>query len=92
MRNAAAENDKKTRDGPRYLRRLVQRLRVRRIRREKAGRFLARWDGACNRLWLELQTRPRTKETFAWFERNHNRLMRVVENETKRIDLRRFLR
>lgn len=76
---------------PRWLWWFVRPLWVRRVRRVKAQTFLPRWEAACARLWLKLEQRPPSLEAFLWFERYHSRLMRVCDNETKRIAQRGYL-
>jgi hypothetical protein len=57
---------------------------IRRVRAQKEQAFLKRGDGACARLWSELLLRPRSVETYAWFQAKHNRLMKVAHNFTRR--------
>ena len=65
------------------LRKIINRQKMRRLRKRKSAVFLERWDKARNRLWIKFGNMPRTTATFRWLERNHSRLCRVCENQTR---------
>jgi hypothetical protein len=69
------------------LRKLIRRWKMQRLRKRKAAVFLERWDRARNRLWIAFHRMPKTSRTSKWLERNHRRLCRVCENQTRQLSM-----
>jgi hypothetical protein len=60
---------------------IARRIKRYMVKLRKKTTYLARWDLACHRLWMSFLARPATYESLRRMERNHNRLMRVFNDQ-----------
>lgn len=62
---------------------IARRIHRHAVRKYKQDQFLNRWNAACAKVWKRFYHLPPSEQSLRWLERNHTRLIRVIDNQTK---------